>query len=132
MQTVQSPTTLYAQILANKNWTLSPLFDSHSINRNRNKQTTRRFLLLRKNKVIWGQPIARVIKFPLFLIRHYLIERWQFSTYPCTILWLWIWLLRGWGRCLKLTLQTHVPKIFHVDGVTSGPVKRAQTGTKEF
>ena len=25
---------------------------------------------------------------------------------------LWIWLLRRWGRCLKVTLQTHAPKQF--------------------
>ena len=43
-----------------------------------------------------------------------------------------IWLLRGWGTCLKVTLQTHAPENFRLcDGGTSGHIKRAQTGSED-
>ena len=43
-----------------------------------------------------------------------------------------VWLLRGWGRCLKVTLQTHVPKNFHsCRWGDEQMVKRAQTVSKD-
>jgi hypothetical protein len=42
-----------------------------------------------------------------------------------------IWLLRGWGRCLKVTLQTCAPEISaHVDRGTSGPSSVRRRGAR--
>ena len=47
---------------------------------------------------------------------------------------LWVWFLRGWRRCLKVTLQTCAPSNFHSCwrgwGV-SDTVKRTQMGSKD-
>ena len=47
-------------------------------------------------------------------------DKWGISKSCRRVLTVSIWLLRGWGRCLKVTLQTCVPK-------NCGHVNHAQT-----